>query len=245
MVRSGLVTGASRGIGFGIAELLAQRGYGLTITARSTEGLEAVAGHLREIGSPHVQCIAGDAASEEDVERVVDAHSEAFDALDTLVLAAGVGSAGALAEYPLARWDKQFAVNTRSAFVAIRRSLPLLREAAAGRPGQGAKIIALSSIGGIYAEPQLAAYGASKAGLISLCRSVNMEESSAGVSATAIAPGYVDTEMSKWVHEQIPPESMIAVSDVVSLVAALLDLSTKAVVSEIVVARAGATRFHA
>jgi 3-oxoacyl-[acyl-carrier protein] reductase len=244
-MRSAVVTGASRGIGLGIARRLAERGHALTINARDAERLESVAVDLREAGSPEVLVVAGDAASESDMQRVVDQHAGRFGALSALVLGAGVGSAGPIAEYPLSRWDRQFTVNTRSAFVLIRQALPLLRATAAAEPDRGAKIIALSSIGGVYAEPGLAAYGAAKAALRSLCQSVNVEESAAGISATAIAPGYVDTDMSAWIHEQVPPESMIAVGDIVALVDGLLQMSARAVVPEVVVTRAGTTGYGA
>lgn len=71
----------------------------------------------------------------------------------------------------------------------VQALLPVLRATAAECPEQGAKIIALSSITGVYPESGLAAYGASKAALIALCKSVNVEVSAAGVTATAICPG--------------------------------------------------------
>jgi 3-oxoacyl-[acyl-carrier protein] reductase len=98
---------------------------------------------------------------------------------------------------------------------------------------------------GVASEPGLAAYGATKAGLISLCQSVNVEESASGVSATAISPGYVDTEMSSWVHDRIDPADMIEPGDVAELVAALARLSARAVVPGIVVARRGDTQWRA
>lgn len=244
-LRSALVTGASRGIGLGIATRLAEHGYGLTITARQEQPLQDVARTLREAGAPEVVVQPGDAADAEAVTAVVDAHAAMFGSMDGLVLAAGVGSAGPISDYPVERWDRQFSVNTRSAFVAVRQSLPLLRTSASNRPMRGAKIVALASIGGVYAEPGLAAYGAAKAALVSLCRSVNAEESAYGVTATAVAPAYVDTSMTEWVHESVPPEAMITVADVVSLVDSLMSLSSRAVVSEIVVSRAGTDGYRA
>lgn len=165
--------------------------------------------------------------------------------MDVLVLAAGVGSAAPLHGYPIHRYDKQFALNTRAPFLLIREALPLLRSAAAQRPEHGAKVIALASIGGVYAEPSLTVYGATKAALLALCRGFNAEESAGGVTATAIAPGYVDTDMSAWVHDAVPPAAMIPVDDVVATVSALLALSPRNVVNEIVLSRAGTTGYQA
>jgi 3-oxoacyl-[acyl-carrier protein] reductase len=243
--KSALVTGASRGIGLGIASRLAKQGYALTVTGRDGERLKAVSRSLAELGAADVRTVVADMANEDDVIGVVDAHASAYGDMTVLVLAAGVGSAGPIADYPLGRYDKQFAVNTRGAFVVIARSLPLLRKAASTYPDRGSRIVALASIGGVYAEKSLAVYGAAKAALISLCHSVNVEESGNGVCATAIAPGYVDTDMTAWIHEEVPPETMIAVSDIVELVDGLLRLSPRAVVPKLVVSRAATSGYCA
>lgn len=91
----------------------------------------------------------------------------------------------------------------------------------------------------------MAAYGAAKAGLMSLCRSVNREEAVNGLVATAVAPGYVDTDMADHKHDTLPPEEMITVADVVEIVDACLRISSKAVVQEIVIERASTTRISA
>jgi 3-oxoacyl-[acyl-carrier protein] reductase len=120
-----------------------------------------------------------------------------------------------------------------------------LRWAAAARPAHGARIAAIASITGIASEPGLAAYAAGKAALISLCQSINAEESSAGVTATAIAPGYVDTEMSVWVHDRIDPAPMIPPGDIAELVLALAQLSARSVVPLIAISRTGVTQWRA
>ena len=98
---------------------------------------------------------------------------------------------------------------------------------------------------GIAAEPGLAAYGAAKAALISLCQSINAEESAAGVTATAIAPGYVDTEMSAWVHERIGPAEMIPPADIAELILALTKMSARSVIPLVAMSRPGETHWRA
>lgn len=243
--RSALISGASRGIGLGIAHRLAQQGYALTITARDAARLDAVATDLRAAGAPEVVPVAADMADEDAIDRVVAIHGDHHDTLSALILNAGVGTAGPLADASLRRFDKTIAVNVRAPLQLIQTALPLLRAGAAAEPARGAKVIALSSITGVYAEAGLAVYGAAKAALISLLATFNAEESGNGITATALAPGYVDTEMSAWIHDRIPPECMLAVDDIVELADALLRLSSRAVVPEIVLSRAGADAYHA
>lgn len=237
--RTALVTGASRGIGLGIATRLAEEGYALTITGRQAGALDDVSERLRAAGAPSVLALPADAADEGSMVKVAREHEEAHGAISALVLAAGVGSAGSLAGYPLQRWDKQFAVNVRAAFVLVAELLPLLRRTAASRPERVSRLIAMASIEGVHPEAGLAAYGASKAALVSLCSSVNIEESANGVTATAISPGYVDTDMSAWIRDEIPGESMIQVADVVALVDAVLRMSGRTVIPHVVMTRAG------
>ncbi|MDI9914090.1 SDR family oxidoreductase [Rhodococcus sp. IEGM 1379] len=245
MNRSALVTGASKGIGLGIATRLATLGYGLTITARDSEKLEAVAEGLRSAGSPDVVVVAGDMADEDFATELVAVHGDRFGSMRALILNAGVGTSGSIADYPMRRFDKTVAVNLRTPFVLLQESLPLLRAAADADPDGGAKVIALSSMAGVYAEGGLAVYGATKAALLSVVEALNAEESGNGVSATAIAPGYVDTDMSAWTQDRIPPDTMIKVDDIVELVDGLLRLSSRAVVPKVVMTRAGADGYRA
>ena len=130
--QSALITGASRGIGLGIATRLAQQGYGLTIAARDPDRLEVVAKELLEAGAPEVSAVAGDVANETYLGHLVGAHAAAFGKVDVLVLNAGVGSAGPLADFHPRRFDKQITLNLRAPFVLLQHALPLLRQAQRG-----------------------------------------------------------------------------------------------------------------
>jgi 3-oxoacyl-[acyl-carrier protein] reductase len=243
--RSALVTGASRGIGLGVAMRLATRGFGLTITARGVDTLRAAADQLVVAGAAYVEVVAADAADHGSAADVVAAHRSRFGSIDALVLNAGVGTAGTVGEFPMHRYTKTMDVNLRTPLALMQESLPLLRRAAELRPELGANVIALSSITGVFAEPGLGVYGASKAALLSLIDTFNVEESRHGVLATSLAPAFVDTDMSAWAHEQVPAEEMIPVSDVVDLVETLIGLSPRTMISRIVMSRSGTSGFVA
>jgi len=224
MARAALVTGGSSGIGLAIARMLRDEGYGLTIAARSPERLESAAAELA------AEAVAANVASEEDCERIVATHRERYGSLDVLVNSAGVGVAARIADLPTKHWDLQFGVNLRGAFLVTRFALPLLKEARG-------LVVNVSSIAGTMPAPGLAAYGAAKAGLISLTRSLNAEHGDDGVRATAICPGFVDTPMAAWTG--MASEEMIQPEDCAEVVRTLLKLSPSARIPQVVIERLG------
>lgn len=242
--RSALVTGAPRGIGRVIAADLAARGFGLTITSRSEDDLRALRPALVDAGAGHVELIAADLANRDLVEAVAAAHGACFGSMDALILNAGVGSAAPIDGYPQHRARKTFEVNFFAALSLVQASLPWLRRAAQRSKGS-ARVIALSSITGAHAERDLAVYGASKAALLSLMETLTLEEATNGVLGTAIAPGYVRTDMSAWVTDTIPADTMIPPEDVARVVGMILDLAPQTVVTRIVLSRAAADAYTA
>jgi 3-oxoacyl-[acyl-carrier protein] reductase len=238
MARTALVTGASRGIGRAIAERLAADGWDLLLSARGGSGLNDAVAALAGSTAP-VRGVPADMSNLADVEALARAQYDRGSELDLLVLAAGVGSGGLIDGYKMHRLDLQFAVNVRAPFHLVSLLLPALRKAARLRPEFGARIVAMSSITGQAAEPGLAAYGATKAALTLLCETITSEEGANGVLASAIAPGYVDTDMAAWAHESIPPDQMMKTSDIAELTLALTRLSRWAAVPVIVMTRPG------
>jgi 3-oxoacyl-[acyl-carrier protein] reductase len=239
-----LITGGSRGIGFGIATHLASRGWALTLNARGADRLKEAQHELERLGGT-VQIVASDLADEVAADDVVASHEREFGSMNALILAAGVGYAAALDGYPMHRFDKQFAVNLRAPFTLVSQALPLLRAGARALPERGGRVVALASLEGVYPDDDLAAYGASKAALVSLIRSINAEEGANGITASAISPGYVHTDMSAWVSETVAPDTMISVADIVKVVELVLGVSPNAVLPHIIVNRARAGAYHA
>lgn len=238
-----LVTGASRGIGAAIARRFARDGWDLTLSARGREALEQRAVELADLGAGRVEVVPADMTDDESIAALSSSHAEAFGRCDALVVNAGMGSKGAVADLPVRRFDRLYQVNVRAPYLLLQSMLPVLR-ATAGDAG-AAKVIAVASITGVYPEPELSAYGATKAALISLCETFNLEESEAGVSATTIAPGYVDTDMSEWTKDLIPGDEMITVDDVAAIAHAVTQLSRYAVLPNVVLTRPGANLHRA
>jgi NAD(P)-dependent dehydrogenase (short-subunit alcohol dehydrogenase family) len=224
-VKAALVTGGSSGIGLAIARLLRDEGYGLTLASRRRERIEAAA---EELGA---HAVAADVSSEEDCVRLVGEHRDRFGRLDVLVNSAGIGIGGNVENLRTKHFDLQIAVNLRGLFLITHECIPLLRESRGW-------IVNLASIAGTTPTPGLAAYGASKAAVIALTRSLNGELEGDGIRAVALCPGFVDTPMAEW--SGIPPEEMITPEDCAEVVRMCLRLSPHARVPQVVVERVGA-----
>ncbi len=234
--RAALVTGGSSGIGLAIARALGQDGYRLTVSARRPEKLEEAAAGLREEGL-EVHSVPANMASEDDVVALVRSHREEHGRLDVLINNAGVGIAGPIADHETKRLDMQLNVNLRGAYVALRESIPLLREA--GNEHRKALVVNVASIAGKFGQPGLAAYSATKAALVGLTQAAHGELSGDGIQATAFCPGFVATPMTDWVEGQISKDEMIAPEDIAEAVRFLLRTTPACIVPEIQFIRAG------
>jgi NAD(P)-dependent dehydrogenase (short-subunit alcohol dehydrogenase family) len=226
MDRAALVTGGSSGIGRAIARMLRDEGFGLTLVSRRAERVQAAA---EELGA---QAVAADVGSAEECERLVAEHRERFGRLDVLVNSAGIGIAGRVEDLPAKHFDLQLGVNLRGLFLVTQAAIPLLRESRGW-------IVNLASIAGTLPTPGLATYGATKAAVISLTRSLNEELDADGVRAIAICPGFVDTPMAEW--SGIAGDEMIRPEDCAEVVRMLLRLSPRARIPQVVIERAGSS----
>ena len=233
--RAALITGASSGIGLAIARALGQDGYSLTVSARRPEKLEEASGRLAADGLD-VNAVAANMASEDDVRALAQAHRDRFGRLDVLVNNAGIGIGGAIAEHETKKLDMQLGVNLRGVYLMTRECIPLLKEA--GSEHRKALIVNISSIAGKYGQGWLAAYSATKAGVVGLTQATHKELAGEGVQATAFCPGFVATAMTDWV-EGVPKEEMIQPEDVAEAVRFLLKTSPACMVPEVQFVRPG------
>jgi NAD(P)-dependent dehydrogenase (short-subunit alcohol dehydrogenase family) len=235
--RAALVTGASSGIGLAVARVLAEEGHALTMAARRPEKLEVAAAELVGAGF-EVHAIAANLGREEDVARVVAEHRDRYGRLDVLVNNAGMGAGEAVGELTTKKVDLQIDTNLRSVILLYRECHDLL--VAAGAEHRGALVINTASIAGKSGQPWLSVYSATKAAVIGFTQAMSKELAEAGVKSTALCPGFVDTPMTDYLKDRLPPDDMIRTSDIAAAVRFLLALSPACLVPEIVFARPGA-----
>ena len=234
--RAAIVTGASRGIGYALAKVLADAGYGVTLSARKPESLEQAAEALRGEGA-RVEAVAANLADEDSVRAVVDRHRDTFGRLDVLVNNAGVGVGAAAGEHRTKYVDMQLDVNLRAIVLFYRECADLLR--AAGAEHKNALVVNMASMAGKSPQPWLSVYSATKAAVVAYTSAMNKELNGAGVKSVAFCPGFVDTDMSEFVKESVPAEEMIKTSDIAEALQFVLRLSPSCVIPEIAFQRPG------
>jgi len=234
--RAAIITGASRGIGFALAEVLGEEGFALTVTARKPEGIERAAGQLEEKGF-EVQHLAANMADEDSIRQVVDRHRERYVRLDVLVNNAGIGIGAAANEHQTKYVDMQVDVNLRAIVLFYRESLEMLL--AAGAEHRNALVVNMASIAGKSPPAWLSVYAATKAAVIAYTRAMNKEVAERGVKSSAFCPGFVDTDMTDFIKQTVPAEEMLRPSDIGEALRFLLRVSPACVVPDIVFERPG------
>lgn len=188
--RRALVTGSSRGIGYGIAAALAGAGADVIINGRNEVALGEAASRLAE-GGATVRAVAFDVTSEESVNDAVTWIEDDVGPVDILVNNAGMQYRAALEEFPADRFDQVIRTNLHSAFyvgqAVAKRMIPR---------GHG-KIINICSVMSNLARPSIAPYAASKAAIANLTRGMAVDWAKHGLNINGIAPGYIRTELNE------------------------------------------------
>ena len=234
--RAALITGGSSGIGLAIARALGRDGYGVTLSARRPEKLDSAAQTLADEGI-EAHSVAANMADEDDIKKVVAGHRERFGRLDVLINNAGIGIGSAVADTETKKLDLQLDVNLRAVYLVARECIPMLKEAGADH---GKALIAnTASIAGKSGQGWLAAYSATKFGVVGLSQAMHKELSGEGIQVTALCPGFVATAMTDWVAGQVPKEKMIQPEDIAESVRFLLRTSPHCLVPEIQFIRPG------
>ncbi|HOJ63242.1 MAG TPA: 3-oxoacyl-[acyl-carrier-protein] reductase [Spirochaetota bacterium] len=235
-----LVTGASRGIGYSIAERLAKDGANLILTATSNK-IEEVA---KEIASKYnVQAIgvAGDISKESDVKSLFKTITEKFGKLDICVNNAGITKDTLSMRMSAEDFDAVINVNLRSVFLVSKEAILLMMREKYGR------IVNMSSIVGLRGNVGQANYAASKAGIIGLTKTLAAEVAKRNITVNAVAPGFIDTDMTKAVSDKareeflklIPMEKAGLPEDIAEAVAFLASDRAKYITGQVIVVDGG------
>ena len=198
--KTALVTGATRGIGRAIALRFAEEGADVAFTYRSQH--EAAQSLLAELEGKGVKALgfASDAASFEDAHRIVEEVKTAFGRIDILVNNAGITRDGLMMRMDEAQWDAVIDTNLKSAFNFIHACTPVMARQKCG------SIISMSSVVGLSGNAGQCNYSASKAGLIGLSKSMAKEMGSRGIRVNCIAPGFIETDMTGALPENMKTE---------------------------------------
>jgi len=204
--KTAIITGAARGIGKSIALRFAQEGANIAFTDLAIdENAKQTEKEIEALGVK-VKAYASNAADFEDTHKVVEEIAKDFGKIDILVNNAGITRDGLMMRMSEQQWDMVINVNLKSAFNFIHALTPIMMRQKSG------SIINMSSVVGLTGNAGQANYSASKAGMIGLAKSIAKELGSRGIRANAICPGFIITEMTgvlsddikkKWA-EQIP-----------------------------------------
>jgi len=204
--RVAIVTGGAAGIGLATVERLAAGGAAVVI-GDVGEGLAQKENELREAGL-QVRARRADVRSSADLEGLATFAADVYGGVDILVCSAGIQRYGTAVDTPEETWDEVLGVNLKGQFLAAKHTIPLMR-----RRGGGA-IVNVASVQGLATQPKVAAYTASKGGVLALTRAMAIDHAPDHIRVNAVCPGSVDTPMLRWAADlfrgDLSPESQVA-----------------------------------
>jgi len=246
-----VVTGGGRGIGAAIAEELARLGADLTLMGRNLSVVEKQAATLLSEFGVKAQALACDVSDERSIAKAFEQAKAGLGDAYLLVNNAGQAEAARFSETKRELWDRMLAVNLTGTFLCAQQVLPAMLKANAGR------IINIASTAGLKGYSTIAAYCASKHGVIGMTRALAAETAKTGVTVNAVCPGYTDTEMShagikklmdagkteeearNLIVRTIPRGSFIEPAEVANAVAWLCSPGASAITGQAIVVAAG------
>src|SRR5438105_869823 len=242
--RTALITGAARGIGRATAVRLAKDGAKIAINYKGNADAAAEAKRLVEQAGSAATLIQGDVSVDADAERVVkEALAFGEGRLDILVNNAGITRDNLLIRMSAEEWDAVLDLNLRGAFLVTKAAMrPMMKQ-------RGGRIVNVASIAGIMGNPGQANYSAAKAGLIAFTKTIAREMASRNITANAVAPGFVPTDLTSIVGQhvqdamlkQIPLARFGTAEDVASAIAFLASDEASYITGHVLVVDGGMT----
>jgi NAD(P)-dependent dehydrogenase (short-subunit alcohol dehydrogenase family) len=186
-----IVTGGATGIGFGGARALVAEGATVVMFGLDRAALDtAVATLARDGGKAHG--IVGDVASDASVAALVAETAETFGRIDIIVNSAAIQPYGTVETMSEADWDRVLGVNLKGTYLTAHHAIPIMRN------GGGGAIVNIASVQGIACQTNVAAYVASKGGLLALTRAMALDHAKDGIRVNAVCPGSIDTPMLRF-----------------------------------------------
>jgi 3-oxoacyl-[acyl-carrier protein] reductase len=220
-----LITGGSKGIGYGIAEAMLQENMRVAITSRSAEAAESAATKLREIGKGEVVGLVADVRDLKSQQKAVDAVVQKWGALDVLVANAGVGYFGSIEKLTAEEWQETIDTNLTGVFYSVKSGLDALK-------ASRGYIITIASLAGTNFFEGGSAYNASKFGLVGFTQAMMLDVRQMGIKVTTIMPGSVATWFNN--HQPSPQDAWkIQPEDIGQIVIDLLHLPARTLPSKI------------
>ncbi|RDB05159.1 SDR family oxidoreductase [Runella aurantiaca] len=220
-----LITGGTKGIGYGIAEMLIKDGMRVAITGRSKETLQEVVQQLNQLKEGHALGIVADVRDFESQQSAVQQVVEQWGALDVLVANAGVGHFAPIESLTIDQWQETIDINLTGVFYSVKAALPALKKSKG-------YLITIASLAGTNFFANGSAYNASKFGLVGFTQAVMLDVRNDGIKVTTIMPGSVATNFNN--HEPSEKDAWkIQPEDIGQMVVDLLKMNPRTLPSKI------------
>jgi 3-oxoacyl-[acyl-carrier protein] reductase len=225
ILRTALITGGTKGIGLGVAEMLIKEGYKVAITGRNAETVEMSVAQLNQLQAGAALGIVADVRNFDSQQEAVNQVLEKWGRLDVLVANAGVGHFAPIEKLTLEQWQETIDINLTGVFYSTKASLAALT-------ASKGYLITIASLAGTNFFANGSAYNASKFGLVGFTQAVMMDVRSAGIKATTIMPGSVATHFNN--HEPSEKDAWkIQPEDIGQIVVDLLKMNPRTLPSKI------------
>ena len=194
-----VVTGAATGIGGATADAFSAEGAFVVLTDVNETDLVERANRLNEGGGNCIAVVA-DISSPGDAQRVAEEAVSAFGGVDYLVASAGIQTYGTVVSTDEDTWDRTLGVNAKGVYLAAKYCIPEM-----AKRGGGA-IVTVASVQGLFSQPNVAAYAASKGAVIAMTRTMAIDHAGDNIRANSICPGSIETPLLRFAAEQMQPE---------------------------------------